>query len=64
MLPSPKGRGSAIRPANPYLSVHVEPDLEQVEGDADYLAALGRPATECLPDLSHTILQALETQPS
>jgi DNA repair photolyase len=56
MFPSPKGRGSAIRPANPYLPVHVEPDLEQVEGDADYLAALGRPPTQYLPDLSQSIV--------
>src|SRR4051812_13655932 len=51
-----KGRGAAIQPANPYLPVHVEPDLEQVEGDEDYLAELGRPPTEYLPDESQSIV--------
>lgn len=56
MLPTPKGRGSAIRPANPYHSVQLEPDLEQVAGDADYLAELGRPPTQYLPDESQSIV--------
>ncbi len=56
MPASPKGRGSAIRPANPYLAVHAEPDLEQVAADADYLAALGRPPTQYLPDQSQSIV--------
>ena len=51
-----KGRGAAIQPANPYLPVHVEEDLEHVEGDADYLAQLGRPPTQYLPDLSQSIV--------
>jgi DNA repair photolyase len=51
-----KGRGAAIQPANPYLPVHVEADLEQVEGDEEYLAQLGRPPTEYLPDESQTIV--------
>ena len=35
---------------------HHEPDLEQVQDDADYLAALGRPATEFLPDRSRSLI--------
>src|SRR5436305_996376 len=51
-----KGRGAAIQPANPYLPVHVEADLEQVEQDDEYLAQLGRPPTEYLPDESQSIV--------
>src|SRR3954451_3449209 len=51
-----KGRGAAIQPANPYLPVHVEADLEQVEGDDEYLAQLGRPPTQYLPDESQSIV--------
>src|SRR3954447_23662436 len=51
-----KGRGAAIQPANPYLPVHVEADLEQVEGDEEYLAQLGRPSTEYLSDESQSIV--------
>ncbi len=56
MARSIKGRGAAIQPANPYLPVHVEEDLEQVEKDEEYLARLGRPPTEYLPDHSQTIV--------
>jgi DNA repair photolyase len=51
-----KGRGAAIQPNNPYLPVHVEPDLEQVEADEEYLAQLGRPPTEYIPDESQSIV--------
>jgi DNA repair photolyase len=51
-----KGRGAAIQPANPYLPVHVEPDLEHVEADEEYLTQLGRPPTEYLPDESQSIV--------
>jgi DNA repair photolyase len=51
-----KGRGAAIQPNNPYLPVHIEADLEQVEGDEEYLAQLGRPATEYIPDESQSIV--------
>ena len=51
-----KGRGAAIQPKNPYLPVHVEADLEQVEADEEYLAQLGRPPTEYLPDESQSIV--------
>src|SRR5919201_1403142 len=56
MARSIKGRGAAIQPANRYLPVHVEADLEQVENDDDYLAELGRPPTEYIPDQSQTIV--------
>ena len=51
-----KGRGAAIQPANRYLSVHVESDLEHVAEDDEYLAELGRPATQYLPDDSQSIV--------
>lgn len=56
MTGSIKGRGAAVQPANPYVAVHVESDLEQVENDADYLASLGRPPTEYFPDHSKTVV--------
>jgi DNA repair photolyase len=56
MARSIKGRGAAIQPENPYIAVHVEPDLEQVAGDDEYLAELGRPPTEYIPDVSHSIV--------
>src|SRR3954447_5512668 len=51
-----KGRGAAIQPHNPYLPVHVETDLEQVEYDQEYLAQLGRPPTEYIADQSQSIV--------
>jgi DNA repair photolyase len=51
-----KGRGAAIRPPNPYLPVHVEADWEQVAEDDEYLAALGRPPTEYIPDQTQSIV--------
>src|SRR6476646_2558353 len=56
-MPGPiKGRGAAIQPANPYLPVHLEADLEQVEPDEEYLEQLGRPPTEYLTDESQSIV--------
>ncbi len=51
-----KGRGAAIQPANPYLPVYVEADWEHVAEDVEYLAALGRPPTQYLPDDSQSIV--------
>src|SRR3954470_4316736 len=51
-----KGRGAAIQTANPYLSVQVEPDLEHVEWDEEYLAELDRPPTQYLTDESQSIV--------
>ena len=56
MLPSPKGRGAGLQPANPYLAVRREDDLEHVADDEEFLAKLGRPATEYLPDESQSIV--------
>ncbi|HVT27881.1 MAG TPA: PA0069 family radical SAM protein [Lacipirellulaceae bacterium] len=53
---STKGRGAAIQPNNPYSSVNVETDLEQVVNDEDYLSKIGKPPTEYLPDLSQSIV--------
>src|SRR3954468_522134 len=51
-----KGRGAAIQTANPYLSVQVEPDLEHVEWDEEYLAELDRPPTQYLTDELQSIV--------
>ena len=56
MSRSIKGRGAGIQPENPYLTVHLEPDLEHVEHDGDYLAELNRPPTEYIPDQSQSIV--------
>jgi DNA repair photolyase len=56
MSRSIKGRGAGIQPENPYLPVHLEPDLEHVEHDEDYLAELNRPSTEYIPDQSQSII--------
>ena len=54
--PVPRGRGAGSNPANRFESSHHELDLEHVQDDADYLAALGRPATEFLPDRSRSLI--------
>jgi len=51
-----KGRGAGFNPPNWFERSHHEPDLEQVQDDADYLAALGRPPTELLPDRSRSLI--------
>ena len=51
-----KGRGANVQPANPYLAVRLEDDFEHVDGDEDFLAELGRPPTEYLPDESQSIV--------
>jgi DNA repair photolyase len=56
MSKSIKGRGAGIQPNNPYLPVQIEPDLEHVEGDDEYLEQLGRPPTEYFPDESQSIV--------
>lgn len=56
MSHSIKGRGAAIQPPNRYLPVHFERDLDQVEWDTEYLADLGRPPTQYLPDDSQSIV--------
>src|SRR5882757_319330 len=56
MAKSIKGRGAAIQPANPYLAVQLESDLEHVEWDDEYLTALDRPPTQYLVDASQSIV--------
>ena len=51
-----KGRGANVQPANPYLAVRREDDFEHLAGDEDFLAELGRPPTEYLPDESQSIV--------
>lgn len=50
------GRGSPLQPDNPHLSVRQAADWEQVADEAEYLAALARPATEYLDDQSQSIV--------
>ena len=52
----PKGRGASIQPANPYLEVREEPDLEQVAEDSAYLNHRQRPPTIYHPDQSLSIV--------
>jgi DNA repair photolyase len=52
----PKGRGAGCNPPNRFERTHHELDLEQVQDDADALEALGRPATEFLPDRSRSLI--------
>jgi len=56
MSPSIKGRGAAVQPANPYLSIRLQNDFEQVAGDEDCLAGLERPPTQYLRDESRSIV--------
>jgi DNA repair photolyase len=56
MSRSIKGRGAGIQPANPYLRTQVEEDFEHVAEDDEYLAALGRPPTEYMPDDSQSVV--------
>ncbi len=56
MRNTPKGRGAAIQPANPYLATRCEEDLEHVANDEEYLAQPGRPPTEYLTDESKSIV--------
>ena len=51
-----RGAGPGFDPPNRFEHSHHELDLEQVQDDADYLAALGRPATEFLPDRSRSLI--------
>ncbi len=51
-----KGRGANGQPANRFLAVRQELDLEQVADDEEFLAHLGKPATTYLPDESQTIV--------
>jgi DNA repair photolyase len=54
--PIPRGRGAGIQPANPYLHVLDELDLEHVAEDEEFLASLERPRTRYWVDTSQTIV--------
>ena len=54
--PVPRSRGAASQPANRFLTVYQEADLEHVADDQQYLAQLGRPPTVYLPDDSQSLL--------
>jgi DNA repair photolyase len=56
MSPPQKGRGAAIQPANPYLAVRLETDLEHLAEDDEYLDRVDRPPTEYYTDESQTIV--------
>ncbi|MEM9351519.1 MAG: PA0069 family radical SAM protein [Planctomycetota bacterium] len=51
-----RGRGAQSRPANPHLRTNLEADLEQVAGDDEYLAELGKPPTVYLSDESQSLV--------
>jgi DNA repair photolyase len=51
-----KGRGAQSRPANRFLRVEAVADLEQVEGDEEYLESLDHPLTHYAPDTSQSIV--------
>jgi DNA repair photolyase len=55
-VPAPRGRGASDNPPNRFESTHHERELEQLEDDDDYLAALSRPKTEYLSDQSRSII--------
>jgi radical SAM superfamily enzyme YgiQ (UPF0313 family) len=55
-VPGPRGRGSHLDLPNRFGGTHHELDLEQVEGDEDYLASLEHRKTEYLPDRSRSIV--------
>ncbi len=54
--PVPRRRGAASQPANRFLAVYQQADLEHVADDREYLAQLGRPPTVYLPDDSQSIV--------
>jgi DNA repair photolyase len=51
-----KGRGAAVQPANPYLRVQMQADLEQIEAYDEFLDQVGRPPTEYIADHSQSIV--------
>ena len=53
---APKGRGASGQPANRFLSVHRQLDLEHVADDEEFLAQLGRPPTNYFADDSQSIV--------
>jgi len=54
--PIAKGRGAGSNPGNRFESHHFAYDLQDVADDEEYLASLGRPRTEFLPDRTRAIV--------
>jgi hypothetical protein len=54
--PVAKGRGSNLNPPNRFGGLLHLLDLEHVEQDDEFLAALQNPATEYLPDQARTVV--------
>lgn len=54
--PSPKGRGSPLKPENRFLPVHAEPDYEHFENDEEFLEELRTVPTEFLADTSKSVV--------
>lgn len=52
----PAGRGASNNPANRFLSVSHEPDLQELEFDEEFLSQLERPATRYYDDTSKSII--------
>ena len=52
----PVGRGAADNPANRFLPVIHEADLEQLEFDDDFLRQLERPTTRYFDDTSKSVI--------
>jgi DNA repair photolyase len=56
VLPQARGRGTGINPANRFPGTELDIDLEQVEGDQEYLQELQRPRTRYFEDSSRTVI--------
>ncbi|QEH34941.1 Radical SAM superfamily protein [Aquisphaera giovannonii] len=56
--PLAAGRGARVNTPNRFERTHHELDLSELDAadDADYIASLGRPPTEFLPDRSRTVV--------
>ncbi len=54
--PTPKGRGTPLRPPSRFEKISVEADWDHVEHDGDYLASLQKVPTEYLSDNSRSII--------
>jgi DNA repair photolyase len=55
-IPAPKGRGARANPPNRFEAAHHELELDQLEVDDDYFAALGHPRAQYLPDQSRSVI--------
>ena len=55
-LPVPRGRGAADNPANRFLPILAEVELDQLELDDEYLRELERPRTRYYDDTARSII--------